>query len=139
MQGNQDSGRKEIRVFVSSTFMDLNDERDYIIRRTFPRLAEYCRKRGIKFTGVDLRWGITEEQSKDGRTIRLCLDEIRKCQPFFINIIGQRYGWIPARDIEKDEEWRRDTEVSLNSRWKRQLVLPKWKSLKVFSANPQIK
>ncbi len=105
MGGTQDSNSKEIRVFVSSTFMDLNDERDYIIRRTFPRLAEYCRKRGIKFTGVDLRWGITEEQSKDGRTIRLCLDEIRKCQPFFINIIGQRYGWIPSReDIEKDEE-----------------------------------
>lgn len=99
--------QREIRVFVSSTFIDLKTERDYIIRRTFPRLAEYCRKRGILFTGVDLRWGITEEQSREGRTIRLCLDEIKRCRPFFINILGQRYGWTPEADVlEKDDYFK---------------------------------
>ncbi len=101
--------RREIRVFISSTFVDLEDERDYIIRRTFPRLQEYCKIRGIQFTGVDLRWGITEAQSNEGKTIKLCLDEIKRCEPYFVNIIGARYGWVPEEaDFEMDSHLRDD-------------------------------
>lgn len=97
--------KREIRVFVSSTFIDLQEERDIIIRRTFPKLQNYCRKKGILFTGVDLRWGISPSQVEQGRTIRMCLDEINRCEPFFVNILGQRYGWIPTEtELIKDND-----------------------------------
>lgn len=103
------NNHREIRVFVSSTFQDLHEERDFIIRRTFPRLQAYCRIKGIQFTGVDLRWGITPSQSEEGKTIKLCLDEIKRCEPYFINIIGQRYGWIPTQD-----DLAKDSSLSLD-------------------------
>lgn len=45
---------------------------------------------------VDLRWGITDEEAADGQILPICLEEIRRCQPFFIGILGNRYGWIPT-------------------------------------------
>ena len=44
---------------------------------------------------VDLRWGITEEEGLHGKQIQLCLDEVDRCRPFFIGMLGQRYGWAP--------------------------------------------
>ena len=100
---NQTSNQPQIRLFISSTFADLHEERDYLTRRIFPRIAEICRERGILFTHVDLRWGITEKDAKKGKTLRLCLEEIEKCKPYFIGILGHRYGWIPEeKDILKD-------------------------------------
>ena len=56
---------------------------------------------------VDLRWGITEEQSKSGETLRICLEEIDRCRPsapvFFVGLLGERYGWIPPRDYFKPD------------------------------------
>ena len=46
-------------------------------------------------TELDLRWGITEEEAKSGKVVEICLREIENSIPFFIGIIGNRYGWIP--------------------------------------------
>lgn len=35
-----------------------------------------CTDRGVFFTYVDLRWGITSEQTNDGKTIAICLQEV---------------------------------------------------------------
>ena len=85
----------DLRVFISSTFRDLNDEREHLIRKVFPEIRSLCRERGVTFTEVDLRWGLTEEQAMLGTVIRTCLEEIDKCHPYFIGMIGDRYGWIP--------------------------------------------
>jgi nephrocystin-3 len=97
--------RKELRLFVSSTFRDLMPEREQLVKKVFPRIRKECRARGVEFTEIDLRWGITEEESRSGRTIRICLEEIDRCRPYFIGIIGSRYGWVPGiSEIEKDAE-----------------------------------
>ena len=97
--------RKELRLFVSSTFRDLMPEREQLVKKVFPRIRKECRARGVEFTEIDLRWGITEEESRSGRTIRICLEEIDRCRPYFIGIIGSRYGWVPGiTEIEKDAE-----------------------------------
>jgi 5-enolpyruvylshikimate-3-phosphate synthase len=31
-------------------------------------------------------------------TLKRCLDEIRACRPFFIGLLGERYGWVPGGD-----------------------------------------
>ena len=42
---------------------------------------------------MDLRWGIAEEQGKRKETLKFCLNEIHACRPFFIGLLGERYGW----------------------------------------------
>ncbi|XP_033109970.1 uncharacterized protein LOC117111193 [Anneissia japonica] len=89
----QPKKRREVRVFVSSTFRDFQEEREALIKKAFRELNRLCTERGICFTYVDLRWGITKEQSKDGQTISICLREIDKCRPYFICLLGDRFGW----------------------------------------------
>ena len=38
---------EEIKIFISSTFRDMNAERNYLITEVFPELREWCRKRKI--------------------------------------------------------------------------------------------
>lgn len=87
---------RAIRVFVSSTFRDLHAEREELVKRVFPQLRKLCEQRGVTWSEVDLRWGITEEQSQRGEVLPVCLAEIDRCRPFFIGILGERYGWVPG-------------------------------------------
>ncbi|MDP4198204.1 MAG: tetratricopeptide repeat protein [Bacteroidota bacterium] len=99
----------ELRLFVSSTFTDFLGERDYLAKKVFPALRSLCRERGLEFTEIDLRWGLTAEDSQKGRIIRTCLEEINSCHPFFIGLLGERYGWVPPiEELEKDPELRED-------------------------------
>lgn len=95
---------REIRVFLSSTFKDMEAERNHLLTQVFPALRQICNDRQVAFTEIDLRWGVTEEASKNGRTVEICLDEIDRCRqypPFFIGFLGERYGWVPTHaDLE---------------------------------------
>jgi len=84
-----------VRVFISSTFRDMQAERDILVKKVFPELRERCKERRIDFLGVDLRWGITEAQAERGETLPVCLEEIENCRPYFIGLLGERYGWVP--------------------------------------------
>lgn len=104
---------KRIRLFISSTFMDMNAERDYLNRYVFPQVKDYCKSRYIDFMPIDLRWGITEEASKNGLVLASCIEEIDNSRPFFVGILGTRYGWMPTAEelkcsrpsITKNEDW----------------------------------
>ncbi|MBN2088152.1 tetratricopeptide repeat protein [candidate division KSB1 bacterium] len=95
------AGEREIRVFISSTFMDMQAERDYLVKFIFPRMRNLCEKKGVIWGEVDLRWGvhITEEEINEGKVeqkvLKSCLDEIQRNHTIFIGILGERYGWIP--------------------------------------------
>jgi hypothetical protein len=92
-------GWKEVRVFVSSTFDDMHAERDYLVKEVFPRLREWCEQRRLRLVDVDLRWGVTEaDATSNKRVVDVCLRRIDDCRPFFICLLGQRYGWIPRRE-----------------------------------------
>ena len=85
----------DIRFFISSTFNDMHAERDYLIQEVFPELREWCEKRRIRMTDIDLRWGVSKEDSESGNTIMACLNCIDECRPFFLCFLGQRRGWVP--------------------------------------------
>ncbi|XP_077992057.1 uncharacterized protein LOC144446177 [Glandiceps talaboti] len=123
--------KREIRVFVSSTFRDFKREREHLIKKTFRELNRLCADRHVFFTYVDLRWGITTEQTTHGRTIAICLKEVDRCRPYFICLMGDRYGWSQKEDKEDEllnnsyiyaidnhkefswiEEYRYDTSVT---------------------------
>ena len=71
-------------VFVSSTFRDMQAEREELVKRIFPQLRKLCEERGVTWGEVDLRWGVTEEQKAEGKVLPICLAEIRGFRPYFI-------------------------------------------------------
>lgn len=92
-----------IRVFVSSTFSDMNNERNYLMANVFPQLKEIARCRNVTFVELDLRWGIPDEDTRNGKVLQICLDAIRDSKPFFIGIVGNRVGWCPKmEEIKKN-------------------------------------
>lgn len=46
---------KIFRVFVSSTFTDMKQERGILQKDAFPRLEKFCEEKGAKFQVVDLK------------------------------------------------------------------------------------
>ena len=66
-----------IRVFVSSTFSDFRQERDWLQQSVFPELERYCLDRQFQFQAIDLRWGVPGEAGLDHRTMRICFEELR--------------------------------------------------------------
>ena len=87
------TSERNLRVFVSSTFRDMMVERDTLVKTIFPQLRKICESRGVTWGEVDLRWGIPDEDRDD--VLPLCLEEIRRCRPYFICLLGERYGYVP--------------------------------------------
>jgi len=102
---------RQIRVFVSSTFQDMHEEREELVKRVFPQLRKLCEQRGVAWGEVDLRWGVSDEQKAEGKVLPICLEEIRRCRPYFIGILGERYGWVLneiPKELIEEEEWLED-------------------------------
>ncbi|MCK5717053.1 MAG: DUF4062 domain-containing protein, partial [Thiomargarita sp.] len=83
---------RHVRLFISSTFKGMHEERKVLVKHIFPEIRKRCAQRGIGFTEVDLRWGITREEVDQGLTTLLCFQQIDHCQPFFIGLLGEYYG-----------------------------------------------
>ncbi|HYG57157.1 MAG TPA: DUF4062 domain-containing protein, partial [Symbiobacteriaceae bacterium] len=97
-----------IRPFISSTFQDMQAERDVLAADVFPRLRALCTGHGATLSEVDLRWGITEEDQQADRVLPLCLELVDRCRPYFIGLLGDRYGWVPVQippDLLRAEPW----------------------------------
>jgi len=102
------SNARVIRVFISSTFRDMQAERDHLVKVVFPQLRRLCEQRNVIWSEVDLRWGITNEQKAEGQVLPICLEEIQRCRPYFIGLLGERYGWIPESidsELIEREPW----------------------------------
>ena len=102
-----------VRVFISSTFRDFQQERDLLMKRVFPELRRRARDRFVEVIGVDLRWGITERESERGETLPICLREIERSRPYFIGLLGERYGWTPQaghypESLLEQQPWLRE-------------------------------
>lgn len=95
---------KQIKIFVSSTFVDMQDERNRLTYKVFPEHKHWCAVRGFDLVDIDLRWGISLDESAGGKVLEICLNEVKNTTPFFMGIVGDRYGWIPSRnDIDSFE------------------------------------
>lgn len=97
------------RIFISSTFSDYAEERTILHKSVFPKLSEIAARNGMTFEPVDLRWGIPEAAQSAHSTLDVCLEEIRRCKelspkPNFVVMLGNRYGWEPARSIIPNSE-----------------------------------
>ena len=97
-----------IKIFVSSTFKDLQIERELLVKGVFPKAKAYALEKGLSLYFVDLRWGITSYDNLE--IIKSCLDEIDNCTPYFIGVIGNRYGYVPeditGLDLDNIEQYK---------------------------------
>lgn len=87
-------------VFVSSTFADMHAERDYLRIHVFDVLKDMLLERRHYLETIDLRHGIEtardrDESAREREVLKVCLDEIERSRPFFVGILGDRYGSVP--------------------------------------------
>ncbi|KAM9330625.1 NACHT domain- and WD repeat-containing protein 1 [Gastrophryne carolinensis] len=99
-----------VRLFISSTFTDMVDERNALMDQAYPEIQAFCQKYGLSFEVVDMRWGVRDYASVDHMTTDLCLREIKACQrtsigPYFIGFVGNRYGYRPIPRVIDAEEF----------------------------------
>ena len=90
-------------VFITSTFRDMQAERDHLRDFVLPALADRLRRRYHFLEPIDLRWGVqtvsvSEQHAKELLVLKVCLDEIKRSRPFLIALIGDRYGWVPPEE-----------------------------------------
>jgi tetratricopeptide (TPR) repeat protein len=89
----------------------MQKEREELVKRIFPQLRKLCEDRFVTWGEVDLRWGITDEQTAEGRVLPICLAEIERCRPYFIGLLGERYGSLPdqiPQELIEQEPWLRE-------------------------------
>ena len=86
---------QQIRLFVSSTFLDMQGERNELARSCFPAARRLFATAGVSFTEIDLRWGLPLN-SPETRIAGLCRAEVARCRGYFIGILGGRYGTVHA-------------------------------------------
>ncbi|WHY58636.1 tetratricopeptide repeat protein [Peribacillus simplex] len=120
-----------VRVFISSTFSDFEKERNALQYNVYPRLQDLCTQRGAKFQAVDLRWGVSDREAISQKTMKICLEELDRCQklslrPNFLMLIGDRYGWQPIPEEIPSEELKEigtvisKEDLSLLQHWYKQ-------------------
>ncbi len=121
---------RTIPLFVSSTFQDMHAERDHLKEHIFPILEERLLKRNCQLEIIDLRWGVFTDNNKEAiekelYVLSVCMNELEKSRPYFLGILGNRYGWVPPKQlsveimhefgINIDPEGRSITELEILS------------------------
>lgn len=82
---------KTLKLFVSSTYKDLEQERD-ALAGVFQQLQHNIAERRLHLVPYDMRWRDADEQDLVG----WCLSTVRDCD-YFVGILGYRYGWRPTQ------------------------------------------
>lgn len=102
-------------VFISSTFRDMDFERDAIKLHVIPRLNRYYRNRMVEIQPIDLRLGINtdnmDEAESQNKVLDVCMSCIESAHPFFIGLLGDRYGWIPSEERWNDFISKQDKAI----------------------------
>ena len=97
-------------------------ERQALVRVVFPALRERLARHRVHLVDIDLRWGVTREEAENDGALDFCLNQVEACRPFFVGILGQRYGWtlrqIPSRALRRwpwlaDHAGRSITELEM--------------------------
>ncbi|KAL4236339.1 hypothetical protein ACF0H5_004726 [Mactra antiquata] len=94
--------QRVVRVYISSTGLDSQTERNAFVEKVYPGLREYCsQKYGVDFQVVDLEWGVQQkDQGLDPTFAEFRNQQLKKCHelstgPSFVAFIGQKYGECP--------------------------------------------
>jgi WD40 repeat protein len=78
----------------------MHAERDMLVTVVFPELRERLEQLGLEFFDVDLRWGVPQigVDGERANSWTYCRQWIDRVEPFFICLLGERYGWTPPEE-----------------------------------------
>ena len=79
---------KTCRIFFSSPFGGMEEEREELTRKYFPQIQHACNAKGVQFVAVDMRWGITSQAVENAQVLNICLREIDRSD-IFVGFFGQ--------------------------------------------------
>jgi hypothetical protein len=88
-------GLTPVFVYLATDHEDMKAERKAAHTITFPLLNIMLQKFRMCAIPVDLRSGVTRPQTYSKDCLKLALDEIDRCRPFFLCFLGMRYGFVP--------------------------------------------
>jgi hypothetical protein len=97
---------REVRLILCSTVADMLQERAALMQQVIPALQAKCESRMVTVTLVCLSLGmrgsvqaqglVSEEETATLQDLQVQLEEIDRCSPYFVGLLGERYGWIPS-------------------------------------------
>lgn len=89
--------------FISSTFSDMNFERDWFNKEILPKFREAAHSYGEEADVIDLRIGIDTRELETPERLKqvlgVCSKLISKCKPLMIVFIGDRYGYTADANV----------------------------------------
>ncbi|MGL4463095.1 MAG: hypothetical protein ACRC1K_13185, partial [Planctomycetia bacterium] len=125
----------EVSLFQSSSFKDMNAERDLMANLVVPALAERLKENRRHLLPIDLRWGVetvdkrqrleADNRSDEEVAAELAVEVLSYClakmkgrpEPVVVVFLGHRYGWIPdAEHVRKAALRRNLTNISLEGK-----------------------
>lgn len=96
---------EEVKIFLSSSFLDMHAERDFLQINVFPKLDLYLRLHNRKLKVIDLR-GTEQDCAKEDHqreVFAMCLNQVDDCRPRMVGLVGNRYGWAPFDPDAKEK------------------------------------
>ena len=108
---SQPTRGKQVRASISSTFRDMHAERDHLATVVLPELRERVEQLGLESFDVDLRWRVPAKDlnGETANSWEYCRRWIDRVEPFFVCILGQRYGRAPEPERlgeSADRQWQ---------------------------------
>jgi hypothetical protein len=89
----------------------MESERDCLCKQIVPELRQRFEPKKIRVLDIDLRWGLPVAFSGTDALLTI-FSELTRCKetntnPFFLAILGQRYGWVPDSKSDVGQKARR--------------------------------
>ncbi len=90
-------GDRVVRVFVSSTFSDMIEDRNELMTHVCELRRMSARGRAVEVVDVDLRWGADRRAGMAERDSAILPCRDHPLPTFFIGLLGE-HSWVPSPD-----------------------------------------
>jgi len=91
--------KKNVDIFICSSFHDMHHEREALVKRVFPELRENSTEYNIQPVDIDLNWGLANDPSDHERILEIIGSELNRSS-LMISILGEMFGSIPKDEYD---------------------------------------
>ncbi|KAL4241062.1 hypothetical protein ACF0H5_001840 [Mactra antiquata] len=102
--------RTVVKIFICANPGEFDLERKYIWHEVLPDLQHLCLQHGADILFVDMLLGNSENCMRSMQDVVSSIKEIDECStdsigPFFLGLIGDKYGDVPLPDLISEKEF----------------------------------
>lgn len=112
-------------VYLSCGSTDTAQEREYLMRWTYPEIRQLCANHGLHFDLVDNRWSLRDDTSAyDHKTAETCCEDIALSRETgisvsFLHLGTDKYGWKPPPAFMRREDFEAVLDACVGSERRR--------------------